>query len=157
MLQKVQKSVHGNSATATTANSAKTCTGNSATATKLATARNIALSGAVKGSAKFDGSKDVTITIIQNNIFVLSGTVSLNNGYGSKSINYPSGCNKNNCVPFMSGLNTSGNYYDYGNILSTCVTGVRLSDADIQFNCGNPKGTGPTGTKSFKVVIMKIN
>jgi acetylglutamate kinase len=36
-------------------------TGNAATATKLATARNIALSGAVTGSANFDGSGNITI------------------------------------------------------------------------------------------------
>jgi hypothetical protein len=37
-------------------------TGNAATATKLATARTIALSGDVAGSASFDGSANVTIT-----------------------------------------------------------------------------------------------
>ena len=36
-------------------------TGNAATATKLATARNIALSGAVTGNANFDGSGNITI------------------------------------------------------------------------------------------------
>ena len=36
--------------------------GNAATATKLATARNIALSGDVTGTASFDGSGDATIT-----------------------------------------------------------------------------------------------
>ena len=36
-------------------------TGNASTASKLSTARTIALSGAVTGSAKFDGSGDVTI------------------------------------------------------------------------------------------------
>lgn len=43
------------------ATSALKCTGNSATATKLATARTISLSGAVTGSASFDGSNNVTI------------------------------------------------------------------------------------------------
>jgi hypothetical protein len=37
-------------------------TGNAATATRLATARNIALSGAVTGSANFDGSGNITIS-----------------------------------------------------------------------------------------------
>lgn len=131
--------------------------GNSATATKLATARNIALAGAVKGNVNFDGSGNVTITTTQNNIFVLTGTVSLSNGSGSTAINYPSGLNKDNCIPFMSGLNTSGTYYDYGNIQSSCVTGVRLTDTDLRFNCGCPSGVGPTGTKSFRIVLMKTN
>ena len=140
-LQIVQKVVHGNSATAT----------------KLQTARSIAIGGAVKGSANFDGSGNITINTSQNNIFVLTGTVELKNGVGSTSINYPTGCNKNNCIPFLSGLNTSGTYYDYGNIQSTCVTGVRMTDSNIQFNCGSHDDVGPTGTKSFRVVLMKIS
>ena len=140
-LQIVQKVVHGNSATAT----------------KLQTARSIGIGGAVKGSANFDGSGNITINTSQNNIFVLSGTVELKNGVGSASINYPSGCNKNNCIPFLSGINTSGTYYDYGNVQSSCVTGVRMTDSNIQFNCGAPANVGPNGSKSFKIVIMKIN
>lgn len=88
---------------------------------------------------------------------MLTGTVSLNNGSGSTVMNYPSGCNKNNCIPFMSGLNTSGTFYDYGNILSSCVTGVKMTDSNIQFTCGSPGGAGPTGSKAFKIVIMKIS
>lgn len=153
-LQIVQKVVHGNSTTATTASK---CTGNSATATKLQTARNIALSGAVKGNTNFDGSGNATINTELNNIFVFTGTVELKNGVGSTSIDYPTGCNKNNCIPFLSGLNTSGTYYDYGNIQSTCVTGVRMTDSNIQFNCGAHDDIGPTGTKNFRVVIMKIS
>ncbi len=43
-------------------------TGNAATATKLKTARTIALSGDVSGSASFDGSGNITITTtVQNN------------------------------------------------------------------------------------------
>ena len=42
--------------------SAGSCTGNSATATKLATTRAIALSGAVTGTANFDGSAGITIS-----------------------------------------------------------------------------------------------
>lgn len=88
---------------------------------------------------------------------MLTGTVELNNGAGSASMKYPAGCNKNNCIPFLSGINTSGTYYDYGNIQSTCVTGVRMTDSNIQFNCGSPGDVGPTGTKNFRIVIMKIN
>ena len=43
------------------ATTALACSGNSATATKLATARTIALSGAVTGSASFDGTSNITI------------------------------------------------------------------------------------------------
>ena len=69
--------------------------GNSATASKLQTARNIAIGGAVKGSANFDGSGDVTINVTQNNTFVLTGTITMpaaNSGnlQGTAEINYPS-------------------------------------------------------------------
>ena len=40
--------------------------GNAATATKLQTARNIALSGAVSGNADFDGSGNITINTVDN-------------------------------------------------------------------------------------------
>ena len=44
--------------------SSGSCTGNAATATKLATARTIALSGAVTGTATaFDGSGNITIPV----------------------------------------------------------------------------------------------
>ena len=41
-------------------------TGNAATTTKLATARNIALTGAVTGNANFDGSENISITTTTN-------------------------------------------------------------------------------------------
>ncbi len=41
--------------------------GNASTSTKLETARNIALSGAVSGSANFDGSGNITINTSSNN------------------------------------------------------------------------------------------
>ena len=55
-------------------------TGNAATATKLQTARTIALSGAVTGSASFDGSGNITITTTS----ATSNTV-LDNRYVKKS------------------------------------------------------------------------
>lgn len=42
--------------------SSASCSGNAATATALQTARTISLSGAVTGSASFDGSANITIT-----------------------------------------------------------------------------------------------
>lgn len=46
--------------------------GNASTATKLATARTIALSGIVKGSASFDGSGNVTISVSANDITTIT-------------------------------------------------------------------------------------
>jgi len=50
---------------------------NAATATKLQTPRNIAISGAVSGSANFDGSGNLSISTILNNF----GSLKAENGY----------------------------------------------------------------------------
>lgn len=59
------------------ANTATTTTGNSATATKLATARTITLSGALSGTATFDGTSNITINSVhtQNPTITLAGDV----------------------------------------------------------------------------------
>lgn len=46
--------------------SAAACTGNAATATKLATARNIAMTGAITGTVTFDGSANASIATTVN-------------------------------------------------------------------------------------------
>ena len=92
----------------------KVAHGNSSTASKLQTARNIAISGAVKGSANFDGSGNVTINTTQNNIFVLSGSLSSGNNL---EINYPTGLTKDNCV---------------------CISAIRDDGSNfIEITCGN--------------------
>ena len=48
---------------ATSATTAGACTGNAATATKLQTARTISITGALQGSADFDGSANVSISV----------------------------------------------------------------------------------------------
>lgn len=166
----MQKVVHGNSATAT---SASKCTGNSATATKLATARKITLSGAIRGSVSFDGSSDVTINAIESNIFVLSGTASFNSS-GIATINYPSGFTKNNCVvvSFMTqgiGANKSwstGSVFDSGNTINGSVPkAIRLTDSTIVIsiaNIGITNGVAPTVSTSYpnmsyKIVLLKVS
>lgn len=76
------------------------------TATKLKTARNISLTGDVKGSASFDGSNNVTINADIANVVALTGTVNLTASPESGvkysqtnfSISYPEGFNKNNTI-----------------------------------------------------------
>ena len=92
--------------------------GNSATATKLQTARTISLSGDVTGSASFDGSKNITITTELANVVVITGTVTLTastspgQAYSQTNfeLNYPSGYNKNNTLVlgFKSKLQGTG-------------------------------------------------
>lgn len=157
----------GNSATATTAS---TCTGNSATATRLQTSRNIVLNGDVTGSASFNGSSNVTINTDLANIAVLTGTISLSVSSGrlsgSKSINYPSGYNKDNCVVIACGIsgNQNGNTeYAYGNSgdnSSSYVTGgmprmVKLRDEDINLQI-YLEVDAAANTRNYKIVLMKI-
>ena len=62
-------------------------TGNAGTATKLATARNIALTGDVVGTGSFDGSGDLSIaTTLKGDTvqtLTLTGSISINYGNGS--------------------------------------------------------------------------
>ena len=50
-------------ASAASATTAGACTGNAATATKLQTARTISITGALQGSASFDGSDNISISV----------------------------------------------------------------------------------------------
>ena len=121
----------GNAATATVATTARTCTGNSATsssctgnaatATRLQSNRTIALSGDVTGSASFNGSSNVTIKTNLANVAVLQGTIT---GDGtespSKTINYPSGFTKSNCVVLTVNFQrTSDNSRSYGTVFDS--------------------------------------
>lgn len=165
---------------ATTATSAGTCTGNSATATKLATtreingtnfdgtgnittnkwgtSRNIALSGAVSGNANVDGSGNVTITTTQANIKLLTGTINLTNGVGNVDINYPTGFTYSNCVPIVLGIEGV-----YTNTTSyNAVSGIRtffearMQSNKISFRAATDD-VGPTGDRTYRLVLMKIS
>lgn len=116
------------------------------TATKLATARKIALTGAVSGNTNFDGSGDITITTKQANIAVLTGTISLTSGVGQQSINYPSGFTKDNCVAISSNIQYTSNWSPDGNHVILGSNTVIL----------NSSTNGPTGNKNYRIVLMKI-
>lgn len=84
--------------------------GNSATATRLQTARNITLSGDVTGSASFNGSANVTITTNLANVAVLTGTITADGTETiSKTMNYPNGYTRDNCVVLTVNLQRTAN------------------------------------------------
>lgn len=167
LLQIVQKAVHGNSATATTSS---ICTGNSATATKLQTARKVTLNGVVNGEAELDGSKDITIITKQANIAIVKGTITANTG--SKTINYPDGYNKDNCVVIASMFNNSikenygtGSTFDTSSYLNgNFATATVLSDNSIivkakliNISSGQYPATDDIAVDvNYKIVLMKI-
>ncbi|UXZ04861.1 pyocin knob domain-containing protein [Moraxella nasicaprae] len=74
---------------------------NSPTATKLATARNIALTGAVTGNVNFDGSGNVslatTVQSVSGKVVVMTGTIE----HGG-TIPLPAGFNENQCKWMVS-------------------------------------------------------
>lgn len=87
------------------------------TTSKWGTARTIGLSGAVSGSASIDGSKNVTITVSQANMAILTGSFTANAETAArvKTIAYPTGYNKSNCVIIAYGRQYSENVgYAFG-------------------------------------------
>lgn len=148
------------------------------TATKLKTSRNIALSGAVKGNANFDGSGNVTINTTQDNIAVITGSMTLEansqSNLGSNSeqqtnlkINFPTGFNKDNCVCLAFGMksyaeknysygigNTSSNRAVTGSFYRHCVLGASDDNTKISLQVWQ-MGTSKV-TAYYKLVLMKI-
>ena len=152
------------------------------TATKLKTARNINLQGAVSGSANFDGSGNVTITTTQTNIAVITGTMNLNaNSQGNTQLNpmktektsieidYPTGFNKNNCailnVEFKryTGKNYNvgwDNYIDSSDsIRGTLPYSLSLGTTDTSTKMTLSVGNMSTnqGTCYYRIILLKIS
>ena len=145
--------------------------GNSATATKLQTARTIALSGDVTGSASFNGSANVTITTNLANVAVLTGTIT---GDGtespSKNLSYPSGFKRDNCVVLTVNLQrTNNNNKGYGTVFDSSSyvagaipakvvldsDGILLEIRNISIISGSsPNSSEIPSSVSFKYTIM---
>lgn len=132
--------------------------GNSATATKLQTARTIALSGDVTGSASFDGSKNMTINADLSNVAILTGTITVTNGEGKTNVNYPTGYNNSNCVVIAAGVSngtTTSGIYIFGTA-SKRTTGAMLYQNYIKLSTASLDNVGPTGSLNYKIMLMKI-
>lgn len=137
------------------------------TASKLQTAREITLEGAITGNANFDGSSDIVINTNQNNFAVATGSVNLANGVGNTNIDYPEGYNKDNCVvlSFMAFNGTNVNGYGYGYLENSSgyVAGaighsINLGSSKIAVAVQNPiSSTSGSGTYQIKIVLMKIS
>ena len=136
------------------------------TATKLKSARNIIIKGAVSGTASFDGSKNVELNTIFSGVSVITGnfTMTAQNDY-TKDISYPEGYNKNNCVVIAFGIsiqndtNAKGyNYFGFFENSSDLLNNglkrsVNLRNSDIHIIVNK---TGGTGTYSYKIALLKI-
>lgn len=147
-------------------------TGNASTATKLQTARNIKIQGAVSGNANFDGSTNIIITTTQANIATITGTITTpatNSDVISATItlNYPSGYNKNNCVimSLMSSNSTisnsmwsttGGSGTSAEHMKSNHALQASLSDSNIRIELYKVNQAASSIKTNIKLVLMKI-
>lgn len=83
--------------------------GNASTASKLATARNIKLTGVVTGNANFDGSSDISIGTFISDRSVMPGKIAIKDFYNYAELNE----NTAAAYGFSSTVDTSGTIYSY--------------------------------------------
>lgn len=122
--------------------------GNSLTTDKLKTARTIEITGAISGKTSFDGSKDIEIQVKQSNIIVITGTISLSEGKGSTTVSYPTGYTKDNSVIISATVEITTN------VPTSEKIWTRLASNHI--NITSAYDTGPTASRNYKLVLMKI-
>ena len=147
--------------------------GNSATASKLQTARNISLSGAVSGNVNFDGSNNVEIETEQSNIAILSGTIETppkdsESLTGDVEIDYPNGFTKDNCIIvslMLHGSFTKSKDYwtlsTLGNDALTILLGnngsATLKPEKIRIFANKLAANIESQTISYKLTLMKVS
>ncbi len=149
--------------------------GNSNTATKLQTARNIELSGAIKGKANFDGSGDIIINTSQDNIAIINGSITLQANPQSNldnnsekqtilEIDFPKGFNKDNCVCIAFGMKAAEERnYSYGvgfsasyrSVTGSLIRDVILDTSKIKLNVWQMATSEKTAY--YRLVLMKIS
>ena len=140
------------------------------TATKLQTARNIKLQGAVSGKANFDGSENVIINTTQTNITVLKGQLV----EGEANINYPSGYTKDNCVIIsfsMENTNLKNSHWAYGGLFDSSsyvgaavpykiymnVSNISIRIKNIVLLDNEPVHEGEVSPPfNYRLILMKI-
>lgn len=147
------------------------------TATKLQTARNINLQGAVSGNANFDGSGNVTINTTQANVAKIEGkiTASQTGIMQNTNIAYPSGFNKDNCIVLTAMLSMEKDTevvreWGYGNVFNSgsyvrgsLPVSVGLMQDKILISFRNIIISGESITEVdfqtdfyYKIILMKI-
>lgn len=99
-----------------------------------------------EANSTFKSNSDITI---------LTGSISLTDGSGNVSINYPTGFNSSNCVPIAMALKVA-NVYSYGYPASSYVLNTRLFDNNIGFNVSSLVSVTGSNTYDYKIVLMKV-
>lgn len=129
------------------------------TTSQWGTARTLALTGAVSGSISVDGSGNVTITTKQANIAILTGNITLSNGEGNTTVNYPSGFTISNCIVLAVSCarSASNNPTEYYTVSGTTVLGAYLQSSNVKLQATSLAGIGPSATVKYQVVLMKVS
>jgi len=126
-------------------------TGNAATATKLATARTISLSGGASGSASFDGSENINISVLIDSdsaVSSITGTaneIDVSASVGAVTISLPETIN----------ANVSGNVT--GNLTGNADTASKLATARTIALAGDVSGSASfdgSGSVSISTTIQ---
>lgn len=102
--------------------------------------------------------EDGSAFVPQSKFAIVTGTISLNDGSGNTFADYPSGFNRNNCVPISIGVITStdGSYAFFGEgFLYNLKFSAKLMDANINVESSSIDDYGPSGSKNFIIVLMK--
>lgn len=102
-----------------------------------------------------------TKVIVKEDFAVLTGNITLENGSGSVTINYPTGFNQNNCVPIAAGSKYSTNLnrivFGFNKSSNLCI-GASLNSSNIILSVASFRdNVGPSGTYPYKVVLMKVD
>ena len=134
-------------------------------ADKLKTARKIALTGAVSGSANFDGSGNVSISTTQNNIAILTGSFK-----GNTTVNLPKGFTSKNSVILSVMLNNPLNQnwgvestFDSSNTITGCLpVKAYIRDSSLVLTCkniniidGESPSIGESINLNYRILLMK--
>lgn len=112
------------------------------------------------GNANKLGGKDASQYVTNDRFAVITGTITINNGNGIVSVDYPTGFSQQNCVPISYGFNyvTDGTWLGFGVISGTFSTGVRLTSTKVTFMVNTLlSGGGKSFTSNYKLVLMKIS
>lgn len=112
------------------------------------------------GNANKLGGKDASQYVTNDRFAVITGTITINNGNGIVSVDYPTGFSQQNCVPISYGFNyvTDGTWLGFGVISGTFSTGVRLAPTKVTFMVNKLIDGGATSfTTEYKLVLMKIS
>lgn len=143
------------------------------TATKLQTARNIKLQGAVSGNVDFDGSGNVIINTAQTNISVLTGDMTLiaasdgDSKTTTKDLTLPNGFTKDNCMVISQGIKLTASTlgFAFGStstedpfVWQKGLLPYRTfftSDGKLRIEVDNFQTT--QGKISYKILLMKVS